>query len=890
MLLQPRSCGCQWGVQCGSRAHANDMDRHVWRTTAAATGIHQEERRIPLATRRTERSNITSRKRLNGFSILYLMAVTKITNGFVVSRTKNVLANRGYDSTSHRRFATRDRKETTSSPTATTKEWDVSDSLGSLLETMKISEEAILKNHTTEVEELAPIKTKEGRRISEEETPIVMAPEESPAEPVVTTTVDQKQMARQLDAAVSATRRASSLDELTSDLKVLPLGSLYTTGPNGSSTLPLSQPEHYLDRIDRDRRHLAVSIAASVTDEAQWKSFCQERGGLYPILQTIREGARAISRHQRRKRDKAAYILRPGDARREESFRAACSACRSIRDLCTISPDMAAVITDGILRANAAWSGNLMEDFRIILQYAKEYTAAADSAIAKRNPRFLLRFRSRRDTRLRCRLYVTQLLLELTIASDDAVAAIRANPDLLSAIVDCSSYAQKEQTKRWIRYPGEVAKWLWRRTARRSKPETARPPFIEAARLSNDLLGQVQRCSNQILAAAGYNKWVPKIPGQQGLRVLALDGGGSRGMVAVKALEALMTEVGNGRDVSDSFDVIVGTSTGGIIAFLVGLQQETSKQAVERYEELISKIFVKSALSTPLMLFTTASYDESHFMKVLENILKENSMLDSRADPSVPYVCALSSKMSSTPTHVALFRNYNYAYGEQKDPFVVNPEKARENLELPLSTEHAFIRKGDYTSAPSQESSLRGSRHPGSFRVLQRYALRASTAAPTIFKPVMMGGEMYCDGGIVASNPTAVAIHEARSLFPDIPIELVVSVGTGLFYEQKSPARVGWDGIIGQIVNSATESEQVHHVLEDLVGESAFVDQNKGSMLGNARYFRFNPMLGYIDQFPIDVTEPAKLMELQQISQKYMAQPEQKRKIKRISEILRGKK
>lgn len=63
--------------------------------------------------------------------------------------------------------------------------------------------------------------------------------------------------------------------------------------------------------------------------------------------------------------------------------------------------------------------------------------------------------------------------------------------------------------------------------------------------------------------------------------------------------------------------------------------------------------------------------------------------------------------------------------------------------------------------------------------MLQRIALRASTAAPTVFKPVSMGGEIYCDGGIVASNPSAVAIHEARTLFPDVPIEMVVSCGTG---------------------------------------------------------------------------------------------------------------
>lgn len=67
----------------------------------------------------------------------------------------------------------------------------------------------------------------------------------------------------------------------------------------------------------------------------------------------------------------------------------------------------------------------------------------------------------------------------------------------------------------------------------------------------------------------------------------------------------------------------------------------------------------------------------------------------------------------------------------------------------------------------------------GSFRVLQRIGLRASTAAPTVFKPISMGGEIYCDGAMVASNPTAVAIHEARTLFPDVPIELVVSCGTG---------------------------------------------------------------------------------------------------------------
>jgi Patatin-like phospholipase len=296
------------------------------------------------------------------------------------------------------------------------------------------------------------------------------------------------------------------------------------------------------------------------------------------------------------------------------------------------------------------------------------------------------------------------------------------------------------------------------------------------------------------------------------------------------------------------------------------------------------------------MLFTTATYDESHFMSILSTILQEKSMLDSREDPAVPLVCCLTSKMSSTPTHVALFRNYNYANGELADPFTINPSRAREDLDIPLEIEHATIRNNKYTRKVVSMGSpgvrvTSGSRHPGSFRVLQRYALRASTAAPTVFKPVMMGGEMYCDGGIVTSNPTAVAIHEARAVFPDIPIELVVSVGTGNFLEEKSAPRIGWDGIIGQIVNSATDAEQVHHILEDIFGSGSLLGgaDAKSSAVSKLQYFRFNPVVGRPDEFPIDVTDPEKLAKLRRITIDYLREPEQKKKIERIGAVLNGR-
>ena len=104
----------------------------------------------------------------------------------------------------------------------------------------------------------------------------------------------------------------------------------------------------------------------------------------------------------------------------------------------------------------------------------------------------------------------------------------------------------------------------------------------------------------------------------------------------------------------------IDTCFEAIIAFLVGLRRESSVMARKRYDRLIKRIFVKSALSGPMLVFTTATYDEAPFNTVIGEILRDNSMLASRADPRVPLVFAISSKMSSTPTQLCLFRNYNY--------------------------------------------------------------------------------------------------------------------------------------------------------------------------------------------------------------------------------------
>lgn len=50
----------------------------------------------------------------------------------------------------------------------------------------------------------------------------------------------------------------------------------------------------------------------------------------------------------------------------------------------------------------------------------------------------------------------------------------------------------------------------------------------------------------------------------EGSRILFLDGGGVRGLIQIEVLEQLERETG--RRVTELFDWIVGTSTGGIVA------------------------------------------------------------------------------------------------------------------------------------------------------------------------------------------------------------------------------------------------------------------------------------------------------------------------------------
>jgi patatin-like phospholipase/acyl hydrolase len=79
------------------------------------------------------------------------------------------------------------------------------------------------------------------------------------------------------------------------------------------------------------------------------------------------------------------------------------------------------------------------------------------------------------------------------------------------------------------------------------------------------------------------------------LCLLSLDGGGVRGLSSLFILKQLMESVNPDKPPRpcDHFDMIGGTSTGGLIALMLGRLGLTVDECIQEYADLARKVFTK---------------------------------------------------------------------------------------------------------------------------------------------------------------------------------------------------------------------------------------------------------------------------------------------------------
>jgi hypothetical protein len=256
------------------------------------------------------------------------------------------------------------------------------------------------------------------------------------------------------------------------------------------------------------------------------------------------------------------------------------------------------------------------------------------------------------------------------------------------------------------------------------------------------------------------------------MRILAIDGGGIRGLIPALVLTELERRAG--RRVFELFDLIAGTSTGGILACaLCAPDALPASELVKLYEDEGPEIFDRSLFQRIRSAegLLDEKYDDAALDRALERFLQHKRLSETRPELLVPtYDTALPG------------------------PYFFKTTKARETPaddDFPLSV-----------------------------------VARATSAAPTYFEPVEAGARALVDGGVFAANPAMCGLAEALNRVAPRDVVLL-SLGTGerthrrSFAEIKDWGLARWARPILDVVFDGA-SDTVHYQLDRVLGPERY--------------------------------------------------------------------
>ncbi|MCD6390207.1 MAG: patatin-like phospholipase family protein [Desulfobulbaceae bacterium] len=204
-------------------------------------------------------------------------------------------------------------------------------------------------------------------------------------------------------------------------------------------------------------------------------------------------------------------------------------------------------------------------------------------------------------------------------------------------------------------------------------------------------------------------------------QILSLDGGGIKGLFSAAVLALLEEDLD--LHIADHFDLIVGTSTGGIIALALGMGMRP-REIVRFYVDKGPEIFAGNRLFG-IKHFVHSKYDSDSLKDALKECFGERRLADSVKRLVIP----------------------SYNIGE-------------DDVYLFKTPHHERLRR-DY-KVPVWKVAL------------------ATSAAPTYFPACKeIDHSRLVDGGVWVNNPTMVGVVEAVSML-DVPLGAirVLSLGT----------------------------------------------------------------------------------------------------------------
>ena len=337
--------------------------------------------------------------------------------------------------------------------------------------------------------------------------------------------------------------------------------------------------------------------------------------------------------------------------------------------------------------------------------------------------------------------------------------------------------------------------------------------------------------------------------------VLAIDGGGIRGAIPSRVLVEL--ERLTGKPVSDLFDIVAGTSTGGLLA--LGLTRPGPDGRPAMTAEDMLRLYVERGRTIFPRIDRRAIWDRHRDAATRSAVQRVGAVVlprrygNARYSPSgierVLHDALGASRLRDALTDV-IVTAYDWRAGR---PVIFRSREARE----------------------------------GGLDPFMRQAARATTAAPTYFPPARLiradGQELVLiDGGVAANNPVSVAYYdfllreeqEGRDL--DV---VVVSLGTGKAPEEEASYRQLWSrgwlslgmGMLNVVFDGTSD-------LQDEVVRKVVVKKEPGS-----RYFRFQPVLEGCS-LELDDARPENVRALLDVAERCIE--ERRHDLEEVAELL----
>jgi patatin-like phospholipase/acyl hydrolase len=261
------------------------------------------------------------------------------------------------------------------------------------------------------------------------------------------------------------------------------------------------------------------------------------------------------------------------------------------------------------------------------------------------------------------------------------------------------------------------------------------------------------------------------------LRVLALAGGGFLGLYTAVVLEAI--EARAGRPLGRSFDLIAGTSIGGVLALALAFEIPMTR-LVRLFRDHGPAVFSSRALPSGAV---------SRLLDLTRSVLGPKYSGDALRE-------ALQAELGDLRLAEALH------------PVVVPAVDVGLCQTKVFKTPHSPASEGD-----------------GALRAVD--VAMATCAAPAYFPAVRIGERLYADGGLFAVAPDQVALHELEHFMGVDPDRVsMLSIGTATSHYrpaegvQDDAGAVGWlsDGRLVLTLLSV-QQQHVEAMLEDRLGK-----------------------------------------------------------------------